>query len=83
MTEEYLKQFWSEKISRRNNREVAIINHNHYIIGDSKGATKGMSGAKHKIHFFDGWTVETDDLWHQGEIPEEFRGVLEDNAKFE
>lgn len=80
--DEATKRFWSEKISMRNDPNVARINGNHYIIGGGKGATKGMSGAKHTIQFDDGRVVETDDLWHQGEIPVDFRQVLQDNAKF-
>ncbi len=77
-----LKSFWSEKISIRHDSNVARIDGKHYIIGDGKGAVKGMSGAKYKIQFDSGRMVETDDLWHQGTIPEDFRRVLYDNAKF-
>lgn len=80
--DDYTLKFWSEKISIRNDSNVARIDGNHYIIGSGHNKTKGMGGSKFKIEFFDGRIVESDDLWHQGRIPESYRQVLEDNAKF-
>lgn len=73
-------EFWSEKISTRNDPDVAIIDGNHYIIGGE--LNKGFGGRKFTIKFMDGRVVETCDLWHQGKIPESYREVLSDNAKF-
>ena len=43
----------------------------------------GMSGAVVIIRFNDGRVVITNDLWHQGDIPEVFKQALPDNAELE
>ncbi len=43
----------------------------------------GMSGAVVIIRFNDGRTVITNDLWHQGTVPETFKQVLPNNAELE
>lgn len=50
---------------------------------DSKLSNKGMGGAKCIITYNDGRMVITDDLWHQGEIPEVFKSIpaFADNAE--
>ena len=40
----------------------------------------GMSGARFTIRFTDGRTVETNDLWHSGVIPDRFRDLFPVNA---
>lgn len=50
--------------------------------GDSANKTKGMGGAKVTIKFFDGRVVSTDDLWHQGAIPEALKNIMPNNASF-
>lgn len=42
----------------------------------------GMGGTKAVIRFNDGRVIITNDLWHQGEIPADFAGVLSNNATF-
>jgi len=42
----------------------------------------GCAGRRFWIRFFDGRTITTNNLWCQGEIPEEFREELPDNAEF-
>ena len=73
---------WLDLWRRRDNAEVARINGQHYIISDSANKTKGMGGAKVTIKFFDGRVVSTDDLWHQGAIPEALKNIMPNNAKF-
>jgi len=46
-----------------------------------KRASLGMGGNKVVIRFNDGRHVITNDLWHQGAIPESFKNVLPDNAE--
>jgi hypothetical protein len=43
---------------------------------------RGFGGAEWKVRFHDGRTVVTRDLWSEGQIPEEYREALPDNAVF-
>lgn len=61
------------------------INGEHFMIGDdvpNPSQLKGHGGARFQIKFHDGRVVETTNLWHQGEIPKEFKDKLPDNADF-
>ena len=76
------RNFWLEKI--RNKDQYIIVNNEIYAIGeeDSKSIFRGFGGANYIIKFFDGAEVSTTNLWYCGEIPEEFRDQLPDNAVF-
>jgi len=50
--------------------------------GFSATGGRGFGGAEFKIKFKDGRTVVTQNLWSVGDIPEEYRNALPDNAKF-
>lgn len=43
---------------------------------------RGFGGRRFKIEFADGEVVETNNLWHQGSIPELFKERMPDNARF-
>lgn len=43
----------------------------------------GMGGDKMLIRFHDGRVVTTNDLWHQGDIPQRFAHLMPDNAVME
>lgn len=43
---------------------------------------RGHGGGWYGIRFFDGREVESTNLWEQGEIPEEYKDELPDNAVF-
>lgn len=94
--------FWIEKWQMRDEPQVARINGEHYMYGNSMQdyevnlsdslesiaknwvpAKKGygMGGSKTIIKFHDGRIVITNDLWHQGEIPERFKNLMRDNAE--
>ncbi|MBU1387812.1 MAG: hypothetical protein KKE62_06345 [Proteobacteria bacterium] len=77
--------FWMEKIemsAEDENRRV-IVNGQHYRIGnDDAGIYRGFGGRKFNILFHDGRVIETNNLWHQGTIPNRFREMLPDNAIF-
>ena len=88
--EAYLEQncfdcsFWLEKITmpeEDKNRRV-IVAGQHYMVGTNTSGPRGFGGRRYIIHFNDGRTVETCNLWYQGEIPEKFRAWLPDNARF-
>lgn len=76
--------YWNEKIEDKDNPKVVRIDGTQYYIGKETGnhGFKGYGGRKFKIKFFDGRIVETTSLWHNGDIPEEHKNMLADNAEF-
>ena len=55
----------------------------HYTIHpDNMTGMRGFGGRHFRIIFRDGRTVDTKNLFHQGEIPEKFKTRLADNAEF-
>lgn len=65
-----------------NEEETVRVQGEHYIIGDPQQVNKGLGGREITIEFSDGRIVKTDNLWHQGRVPSDFKNVLGDNAKF-
>ena len=63
-----------------------IIDGNMYTDGGyRKNATHsflGFSGREFKIRMNNGNEIVTNNLWHGGDIPENHRSILSDNAKF-
>lgn len=81
----YCYNFWQEIIAEK--EEHIIINGQcYYDDGEVKNPDRhlflGHSGRRFWIRFFDGRTITTNNLWSQGDIPEEFREELPDNAEF-
>ena len=79
--------FWLEKVDRVNDPVSTRVNGKHYFVGKTpKPGTPrsflGFGGAFWKIKYHDGRVIETNNLWHQGKIPERFRERLPDNAIF-
>ena len=74
--------FWNDQLQDREN--AFVINGEHYRIGTATKPSRsnGMGGDFHRIKTFTGQVIDTVDLWHQGTVPEEFRSLLPDNAKF-
>lgn len=63
--------------------EAVIVNKICYHVGKehSKSPFRGHSGAKFKIRMKEtGKVIETTNLWHNGEVPDEF--YKGDNAEF-
>ena len=81
-TECFKKHYWLEFVEKKNDKDMVRCNGTHYVIGDenSKSCFRGFDGRRFKICFFDGRVIETTNLWCQGDIPEEFRKELKDNA---
>lgn len=73
---------WVANWQIRNDPETVRINGNHYRIHTGESRFKGMGGAEITIRFKDGRVVHTDNLWHQGTTPSQFKVVLFDNAEF-
>ncbi len=65
---------------------IAPGTRHHYMIEESNDKfphwNNGFGGTKFKIKFTDGRVVETNNLWHQGQIPERFWDLLPVNAEF-
>jgi len=70
------------------NQEFAIIDGHHYVIAADKENCNhqmcfcGFGGRRFIIKFFDGRTIETRNLWHQGKISPYWRQYMPDNAEF-
>ena len=73
-------KFWEDLIS---NPKSIIINGHHYIDGGKdQDYPLGFSGRVFNIIFNNGEVLETNNLFHQGKIPDSFRFQLVNNAKF-
>lgn len=77
--------FWMDKIQNPPvNRE--IINGHHYIIHPfakrPHNVILGFGGHEFYIRRFDGTLIKSNNVWHQGKIPEHFRKDLPDTADF-
>lgn len=93
----FKKDYWNELVrfrfngdTTKDNRPVARINGVHYIIEDEENSKnilhKGFNGSKFKIEFIcgprKGECILTTNLWEQGDIPDDFKDSLPDNARF-
>lgn len=80
----FSKHYWLERVNRQDVKTQVVVNHNVYQIEDenSSSSFRGFYGAPFYIEFFDGRKVRTTNLWANGEIPDEFKDQLPDNAKF-
>ena len=80
----FTKHYWMERVKNRDSKRQVIAKGVVYQIGDENDISsfRGFSGAKFVIHFFDKRKVFTSNLWHNGTVPDEFRGLLPDNAEF-
>jgi len=77
--------YWNEKVAIKDNPNVVRVDGVQYVIGTGNepiSSFRGFGGRKFEIEFFDGWVVETTDLWCNGTIPFYFKNLLPDNAKF-
>lgn len=74
------RDFWQRIVNRAADPRSFVANGHSYWIGESTDYPKGFGGRRWRITFLDGRIVECDSLWHQGEIPAEWRERLPDNA---
>ncbi len=77
--------FWLVKVNYPHYmvRHQVIISGHHYMwYAETAGFIRGFGGRRFKIQFLDGRIVETNNLWHNGQVPERFRSMLPDNAEF-
>lgn len=83
MTEDFV--FWGPDGYLENVTDPAdrvVIDGEHYVIREDAGPIRGFGGRRFDIQFFDGRTVTTRNLWHQGTVPAEWRHRYPDNAAF-
>lgn len=81
----FTKDYWRRVIAEK--EKHIIINGVCYrdcgnVDNPPRGLTLGHAGRRFWIRFKDGSTLITNNLWYQGEIPDEFREDLPDTADF-
>lgn len=82
--------FWREKVEWRaaNNPKAAVIHGRHFMVEPAVKTELhkrelGYGGQPFTIRFHDGRVERTNNLWHQGTIPNGYwRDRLPDNAEF-
>jgi len=80
-------EFWGKQLRDCDDNTRVVVDHQHYrIVREPRPGTsdhcRGFGGREHTVEFFDGRTVTTRNLWHQGVIPPAWRDRLPDNARF-
>lgn len=78
--DQYTKDFWDEIIEEKDKH--IFINGKSYMLGNENDKYKAFDGEKFNIKLFTGEEITTTNLWCQGTIPNDFRGVLVDTAEF-
>ena len=78
--------FWNELVEEYNKDPYhnPVVNGTKYYVGDENnaGAFRGFDGARFCILFNDGTIILSTNLWCNGEVPEEYKDKLKNNAKF-
>ena len=77
--------FWDRLAARMavdRYHQYVIVDKNIYEIGSDEDEPRGFSGRHWTIRFNDGTQVETNSLWHRGELPERLQYDFPDNAIF-
>lgn len=89
----YTEMYWLEKVEwsldcRTSEQEPVFRSKGlHYVIGaeDAEMTFRGYAGQRHFIYYmsgpFAGQLFTTTNLWCQGDVPNEYRNDLPDNAK--
>ena len=79
-------KFWQEKVKsvKEDPSKFVVVKGECYYVGDEndRSSFRGHNGARFKIRRDDGTVFITTNLWYNGEIPQEFRKFLPDNAEF-
>ena len=80
----FKKHYWNQIVKEK--EEHIVINGVCYCDDGDRPERNapflGHSGRRFWIKYLDGRTITTNNLWYQGEIPEEYRSALPDNAEF-
>ena len=75
------EKFW-RIIADEKDEHVFINGGSYYIEDENKGGIRGFDGRKFRIRKNDGTEIVTTNLWYQGQIPDNFKDILPDNAEF-
>lgn len=78
----FTRKFWNNIMEEKD--EHVIVDGTCYAIANTPiNGFCGFGGCRFKIKMFDtGEVIETDNLWYQGKIPEEYRNQFPDTAQF-
>ncbi|MDC2372779.1 hypothetical protein [Bacteroides ovatus] len=77
--------FWMDKIAHPDIGNEVIGSHYYIVypfVKRPNNVIKGSEGKEFYIRRFDGTLIKSNNIWHQGEIPEHFRKQLPDTANF-
>ena len=78
----FVKKFWND-IEKEKEEHIFINGICYAIVDEPIYGFVGYGGRKFKIRMFkDGKIVETNNLWCQGDVPDEYRQRLPDTAEF-
>jgi len=77
----HTEHYWEKIID---DEDRVVIDGNCYSIGreDVSKESKGYNGRYFRIKLFTGESIETTNLRFNDEVPEEYRHILIDNARF-
>lgn len=77
--------YWLQQVDSDPAARV-VVGGTHYRLGPNRPGNndlKGFAGRRWEIEYLDGRpSVVTNDLWYQGKIPEQYRSLIPDNARF-
>ena len=78
----FTKKFWNNIIAEKD--EHIVVDGTCYAIATTPtNGSYGFGGRRFKIKMLDtGDVIETNNLWYQGEVPEEYRDLLPNTAQF-
>lgn len=78
----FTKKFWNDIVTEKD--EHIIVDGTCYAIPhDAVNWFHGFGGRRFKIKMLDtGDVIETNNLWCQGKVPEEYRHLLPNTAQF-
>lgn len=81
---EFTVRHWVGLAKLKDDPAVVRVDGVHYMCGDNDTpyGSRGFGGHRFNILFHDGRRFVSTNLWCQGDIPEVFRGLMPDNARF-
>ncbi|MFD9950543.1 hypothetical protein ACFWYW_57555 [Nonomuraea sp. NPDC059023] len=86
ISEELRDRFWGPGGYRDGDDPAkrVVVDGEHYLICEETGQLRfrGFGGSRFHIEFFDGRRATTTNLMHQGTVPDRYRDLYPDNARF-
>jgi hypothetical protein len=71
--------FW---LTHADNGCPLVIKHHVYVAAPETEGRRGMAGRRFEIEYLDGRRVTAANLWSRGLVPERFRALIPDTARF-